>query len=69
MTMKKFPSLEESSLPWSANTLLHGLTQGDLKMFYEELNNDINAVPNADKLIIFGNFNVKVRRETTTWEA
>ena len=36
--------------------------------FYEDLHNVINAVPTADKLIILGDFNARVGRDTTTWE-
>lgn len=37
----------------------------DLNKFYRDLN---NAVPNADKLIILGDFNARVGRDTTTLE-
>lgn len=36
--------------------------------FYEDLHNVINAVPNADKLIILCGFNARVGRDTTNWE-
>lgn len=35
--------------------------------FYADLHNVINAVHNADKLIILGDFNARVGRDTTTW--
>ena len=36
--------------------------------FYEDLNAVIASVPNADKLIILGDFNARVGRDCTTWE-
>ncbi|XP_047478431.1 craniofacial development protein 2-like [Penaeus chinensis] len=36
--------------------------------FYEDLNTVIAAVPNADKLIILGDFNARVGRDSTIWE-
>lgn len=36
--------------------------------FYEDFHAVINAVPNADKLIILGDFNARVGRDTSTWE-
>ena len=36
--------------------------------FYEDLNAVIASVPNADKLIILGDFNARVGRDSTTWE-
>ena len=36
--------------------------------FYEDLNSVINAVPNADKLIILGDFNARVGSDNISWE-
>merc|ERR1712035_57053 len=36
--------------------------------FYEDLNALTNTVPKADKLIILGDFNARVGRDTSTWE-
>ena len=36
--------------------------------FYEDLNAVITTVPSADKLIILGDFNVRVGNDSTTWE-
>ena len=36
--------------------------------FYEELNTVIATVPDADKLIILGDFNARVGRDNITWE-
>ena len=36
--------------------------------FYEELESVITAVPNQDKLIIFGDFNARVGTDHLTWE-
>ena len=37
-------------------------------MFYEDLHNVINVVPNAHKLIILGDFIARAGCDTTTWE-
>ena len=36
--------------------------------FYEDLNAIITTVPSTDKLIILGDFNVRVGSDSTTWE-
>ena len=36
--------------------------------FYEDLNAVITTVPSTDKLIILGDFNVRVGSDSTTWE-
>ena len=36
--------------------------------FYEDLNAIITSIPNTDKLIILGDFNVRVGSDRTTWE-
>ncbi len=36
--------------------------------FYKDLNSVIATVPNADKLIILGDFNARVGYDSTTWE-
>ncbi|XP_048588402.1 craniofacial development protein 2-like [Nematostella vectensis] len=36
--------------------------------FYEDLNNVINTVPQADKLIILGDFNARVGCDSSIWE-
>ena len=59
---KKFATLVSAYAPTMTNP-------DDVKdKFYEDLNNVIASVPNADKLIILGDFNARVGRDSSTWE-
>ncbi len=59
---KKFATLIRAYAPTMTNP-------NEIKdKFYEDLNSVIVTVPNADKLIILGDFNARVGSDSTAWE-